>query len=146
VLRAKIVLAASRREPNAKIARDLGICVDTVRTWRHRFRREGIPGLFDRPRSGRPLVYGIEGQLLIVRPSPSRPPRSTRTGRTKLWPITSMSRWESASPRSGGSSPHSTSNPTGSVVGSTGPPTRRSTPRPRPCARSTCTYPPTPCC
>ncbi len=66
VLRAKIVLAAWRREPNAKIARDLGICVDTVRTWRHRFRREGIPGLFDRPRSGRPLVYGIKGQLLIV--------------------------------------------------------------------------------
>jgi transposase len=66
VLRAKIVLAAWRRQPNAKIARDLGICVDTVRTWRHRFRREGIPGLFDRPRSGRPLVYGIQSQLLIV--------------------------------------------------------------------------------
>ncbi len=66
VLRAKIVLAAWRREPNAKIARDLGICVDIVRTWRHRFRREGMPGLVDRPRSGRPPVYGIEDQLLIV--------------------------------------------------------------------------------
>ncbi len=66
VLRAKIVLAAWRHETNAKIARDLGGCVDTVRTWRRRFRREGIPGLFDRPRSGRPPVYGIEDQLLIV--------------------------------------------------------------------------------
>jgi transposase len=66
VLRAKIVLAAWRRETNARIARDLGVCVDTVRTWRGRFRREGMPGLFDRPRSGRPPVYGIEDQLLIV--------------------------------------------------------------------------------
>jgi transposase len=66
VLRAKIVLAAWRREANAKIARELGICEDTVRTWRGRFRREGMPGLFDRPRSGRPPVYGIEDQLLIV--------------------------------------------------------------------------------
>lgn len=66
VLRVKIVLAAWRRETNAKIARDLGICEDTVRKWRGRFRREGMPGLLDRPRSGRPPVYGIEDQLLIV--------------------------------------------------------------------------------
>lgn len=66
VLRAKIVLAAWRRDPNAKIARDLRVGVDTVRTWRRRFRREGIPGLFDRPRTGRPPVYGIAAQLLIV--------------------------------------------------------------------------------
>jgi transposase len=66
VPRAKIVLAAWRREANATIAHDLGICVDTVRKWRGRFRREGMPGLLDRPRSGRPPVYGIEDQLLIV--------------------------------------------------------------------------------
>jgi transposase len=66
VLRAKIVLAAWRREANAKIARDLGVCEDTVRKWRGRFCREGMPGLVDRPRLGRPPVYGIEDQLLIV--------------------------------------------------------------------------------
>ncbi len=66
VLRAKIVLAAWRGESNAKIARDLQVCVDTVRTWRRRFRREGIPGLLDRPRSGRPPIYGLAEQLLIV--------------------------------------------------------------------------------
>lgn len=66
VLRAKIVLAAWQGESNAKIARDLRVCVDTVRKWRHRFRRAGLSGLFDRPRSGRPPVYGIEDQLLIV--------------------------------------------------------------------------------
>jgi transposase len=66
VLRAKIVLAAWRGASTAAIARDLDICEDTVRTWRGRFRREGMPGLGDRPRSGRPPVYGIEDQLLIV--------------------------------------------------------------------------------
>jgi len=63
VLRARIVLAAWRGQANAEIARDLRICVDTVRRWRRRFRREGIPGLFDRPRSGRPPVYGIAEYL-----------------------------------------------------------------------------------
>lgn len=75
VLRAKIVLAAWRHEANAKIARDLRVCVDTVRTWRRRFRRRGIPGLFDRARSGRPPVYGIAEQLLIVATVTEEPPQ-----------------------------------------------------------------------
>jgi transposase len=76
VLRAKIVLAAWRHEANAQIARDLGVCVDTVRCWRRRFRREGIPGLFDRPRPGRRPIYGIDEQLLIVATVTGRPPET----------------------------------------------------------------------
>jgi transposase len=75
VLRAKIVLAAWRHQANAKIARDLGVCVDTVRCWRRRFRREGIPGLFDRPRPGR-SIYGIDAQLLIVATVTEAPPQA----------------------------------------------------------------------
>ena len=41
----------------------------------HRFRREGIPGLCDRPRSGRPPVYGIDDQLLIVATVTQSPPQ-----------------------------------------------------------------------
>lgn len=74
VLRAKIVLAAWRRESNAKIARDLRVCVDTVRRWRRRFRREGIRGLYDQARPGRPPVYGIDAQLLIVATVTADPP------------------------------------------------------------------------
>jgi Homeodomain-like domain len=73
VLRARIVLAAWRREANEKIARDLRVCVDTVRKWRHRFRREGMPGLF--APFGSPPVYGTDDQLLIVATVTQAPPQ-----------------------------------------------------------------------
>lgn len=57
VQRAWIVLAAADGAHNAQIARDLGLHVDTVRTWRGRFAAEGMKGLADRPRSGRPPVF-----------------------------------------------------------------------------------------
>jgi DNA-directed RNA polymerase specialized sigma24 family protein len=54
VQRAWIVLAAADGQPNSHIARDLGVHVDTVRTWRGRFAAEGMKGLADRPgRDGR---------------------------------------------------------------------------------------------
>lgn len=58
VQRAWIVLAAADGQHNAQIARDLGLHVDTVRTWRGRFAEQGMKGLADRPRSGRPPVFG----------------------------------------------------------------------------------------
>ena len=57
VQRAWIVLAAADGQRNAQIARDLGVHVDTVRTWRGRFAAQGMQGLADRPRSGRPPVF-----------------------------------------------------------------------------------------
>ncbi len=57
VQRAWIVLAAADGQSNAQIARDLGLHVDTVRTWRSRFAAHGMKGLADRPRSGRPPVF-----------------------------------------------------------------------------------------
>jgi transposase len=57
VLRAKIVLAAADGLANAVIARRLGITQDTVRRWRGRFAAEGMAGLNDRARSGRPRVF-----------------------------------------------------------------------------------------
>jgi transposase len=54
VLRAKIVLAAAAGGSNAGIARDLGVCPDTVRKWRARYLRAGLAGLADARRPGRP--------------------------------------------------------------------------------------------
>ncbi len=57
VVRARIVLAAAAGGANAVIAARLGLRVDTVRKWRRRFAAEGLPGLTDRPRSGRPRRF-----------------------------------------------------------------------------------------
>jgi transposase len=57
VLRARIVLAAAGDTPNAQIAAALGVHVDTVRKWRRRFSKDGLTGLRDRPRPGRPRRF-----------------------------------------------------------------------------------------
>lgn len=57
VLRATIVALAARGLPNAVIAARLNIKDDTVRKWRGRFATDGIDGLKDLPRSGRPPVF-----------------------------------------------------------------------------------------
>lgn len=54
VIRARIVRDAARGYSNAKIAGRQQVTVDTVRRWRGRYADEGIPGLTDRPRPGRP--------------------------------------------------------------------------------------------
>jgi transposase len=53
-LRARIVLDAAHGRSNAQIARRCAATVDTVRKWRGRFAADGLDGLPDRKRSGRP--------------------------------------------------------------------------------------------
>ena len=77
VRRARIVLLAFRDWPNEQIARELGCAVNTVRTWRHRFVRGGMPALCDRPRSGRPGSYGPDVRLRIVAAATSVPPEGS---------------------------------------------------------------------
>jgi transposase len=57
VLRAQIVLTAADGQTNVQIARRLGITPSTARKWRRRFCAEGLDGLGDRHRSGRPRVF-----------------------------------------------------------------------------------------
>lgn len=56
-VRAQIVLLAARRQTNARIAVQVRVTVDTVRTWRGRFAVQGLAGLVDRARSGRPSRF-----------------------------------------------------------------------------------------
>ncbi len=61
VMRARIVLAASACEENASIAVRLEVALNTVIKWRKRFFEEGIDGLADRKRSGRPRTFPPSG-------------------------------------------------------------------------------------
>jgi transposase len=74
VRRARIALLAGANWPNARIAAELGCALNTVRSWRHRFARGGTPSLRDRPRPGRPEVYGPDVRLAIVATATSAPP------------------------------------------------------------------------
>lgn len=58
VVRARVVLLAAGGARNVDIARRVGVCVDVVSKWRKRFCEEGLTGLKDRPRSGRPRRFG----------------------------------------------------------------------------------------
>lgn len=52
-----MVLHAARGRSNARIAREAGLHLDTVRCWRGRFAEHGLGGLRDRERSGRPPSF-----------------------------------------------------------------------------------------
>lgn len=57
MVRSRIILAAARGEPHARIAADLGVYPDTVRKWCKRFYFGRMPALKDKERSGRPPVF-----------------------------------------------------------------------------------------
>ena len=58
VVRARIVLLAGDGARNVDIAQSVGVCVDVASKWRKRFCEEGLEGLKDRPRPGRPRTFG----------------------------------------------------------------------------------------
>jgi Homeodomain-like domain len=57
VIRARIVRDAAHGYSNNRIAARQRVHVDTVRYWRGRYADEGLPGLADRQRSGRPARF-----------------------------------------------------------------------------------------
>ena len=57
VMRVRIVLLAAGGAANCAIAGRLGICEDTARKWRRRYWEQGLDGLADAPRPGRPRKF-----------------------------------------------------------------------------------------
>lgn len=57
VRRAQIVLLAADGLPVRQIATRVGVDRNVVRTWLDRFRAQGVDGLADRPRPGRPRAF-----------------------------------------------------------------------------------------
>lgn len=54
--RARIILSLDDGLGPTEISRSLRVSCKTVHKWKNRFVKEGINGLFDQPRSGRPTV------------------------------------------------------------------------------------------
>jgi transposase len=57
VIRARIVLLAAAGLDNDEIATRLDMRREIVSKWRKRFFEQGLPGLEERPRGGRPPVF-----------------------------------------------------------------------------------------
>ena len=57
VRRAQIVLRAAEGQPLRRIAEAVGVDRNVVRQWLDRFRAQGLAGLADRPRPGRPRTF-----------------------------------------------------------------------------------------
>ncbi|MGF7234092.1 MAG: IS630 family transposase [Frankia sp.] len=72
--RARIVLLAAGGAGPAQITRAVGCSPPTARLWPARFAARGIPGLFDRPRPGRPPVHGPSARLAVVATATVTPP------------------------------------------------------------------------
>ncbi len=66
VQRARIVLAAAAGSTTKEIASELHTRAATVSKWRTRFAKQGLSGLADAPRSGKPRVYGEETERRIL--------------------------------------------------------------------------------
>jgi hypothetical protein len=80
VARAKLVLLATEGHTNREIAARVDMPADRVAGWRKGFAAEGIDGLEDRARSGRPRRFppgrcraGQSGRLRAAQGSPGRP-------------------------------------------------------------------------
>jgi transposase len=85
VERARIVLLAGEGRPASEIARRVGCSLPTVKTWRSRYAREGLDGLRDRPKKGRPLTYGPEVRARLIALACTRPPPTPQGVRRERW-------------------------------------------------------------
>ena len=66
VERARIIWRASQGEMAPAIAAALGLTAETVRAWIRRFNAQGLAGLADQPRAGRPPTYTPEQVATVI--------------------------------------------------------------------------------
>ncbi|WP_461143482.1 IS630 family transposase [Salinifilum aidingensis] len=117
--RAQIVLACEREPTITAVAERLGISRITVGKWRSRFLSDGLDGLHERPRSGRPPVICDDtvAQLLVrtLTPPADGGSWSTRsmsaeiglsqTTVSRLWRAHRLQSWSDRPPRRPGGRP-----------------------------------------
>ena len=78
-VRSRIVLAAAEGMSTSAVARRLDVSVGTARRWRARFVGEGLGGLLDEPRPGRPRTVADEQvEAVITRTLETTPKDATQ--------------------------------------------------------------------
>ena len=79
VERARIVLGSAAGSSGRALAREIGVSLPTVQRWLDRYDEDGLAGLEDRPRPGRPrssVTPEIEAEI-VRRTLREKPPRGT---------------------------------------------------------------------
>jgi len=78
VERARIILASLEGKEIQQVARELKVSVPTVSKWRQRFSVFGVRGLYDQPRSGKPVRYdtAFRNRVLATLEEPAPPDMS----------------------------------------------------------------------
>src|SRR5437867_3208816 len=140
--RAQIILALADGLTNKAAAGRLATRPATVSKWRGRFARDGLAGVADAPRSGKPRHYDAEDERRILGALDAPPPagyaRWNGTLLASIWAI-------SPSTRSGGCCGSTRSRWSGGGAGASAP-IRRSHRRPPTLSRSICSLRRTPWC
>ena len=85
VERARIVLCAAEGHSAAVIGRLLGCATVTAQKWRSRYEQEGITGLADLPRPGKPLAFSQEDRARLIAKACTRPPDTPGGQRRERW-------------------------------------------------------------
>ena len=74
--RASIILLSSQRFKVPSITEKVSLSIQSVRFWIKRFNENGLPGLEDAPRSGRPPFHTEEDRSRLIALARSKPSES----------------------------------------------------------------------
>lgn len=84
VLRAKIILLASKGKENREIARELKVSQQIVSKWRRRFFKQRKEGLEDKPRPGKPKKFDHDIRLKVIEIACRKPEKITHWSTREL--------------------------------------------------------------
>lgn len=73
--RSRIIFCCLEGKTNTEVAAQLKMSRFTIAKWRNRFSREGIKGLYDSYRSGKPKRYGDKFRLEVLKLLEKKPPK-----------------------------------------------------------------------
>lgn len=74
VRRANMVLGCLDGKRIVDIAQELNEQEDVIIKWRGRFVEKGLSGIYDMPRPGKPVTYGLEWQETVLKKLDEKPP------------------------------------------------------------------------